>query len=160
MYINGPYHRLMTYTGAQPFTGVPLTRIEKKAGEPGPWTCWLATENWAALVDEHDWGLGVWQAGCYDFCGGFAGKPGSGGVHDSPTGYLGPGFVEIIDHNIQHEYEYVLILGQLDEIREFACRHAAKERPPAFHFSQGRNHWWLVNAADDGLELGWLASAA
>lgn len=149
IYTNGRYYRLMTYTGPEPFTGKPLVRIEKKSGEPGPWSSWLATENWAALVDEHDWGLGVWQAGCYDFAGGFAGKPGSGGVHDSPTGYLAPGFVEIIDHDTMHQYEYVLVLGSLDEIRRYARDRAPSDTLPNYQFLN-RQHWWLVNAEDEG----------
>lgn len=153
VYVNAPYCRLMTYTGAKPFTDDALTQIKKQPGEPGPWSSWLATENWAALVNDDDWGLGVWQAGCYDFSGGFAGKPGSGGTHDSPTGYLAPGFVEIIDHNIQHTYDYVLILGQLSEIRGWAYAHPPTYPRPSFQFTRGRQHWGLVNAVDDGWPL-------
>ena len=35
VYVNGPFYRLMTYTGERPFSGDALTRIEKRAGEPG-----------------------------------------------------------------------------------------------------------------------------
>jgi hypothetical protein len=153
LYTNGPYYRLMTYAGARPFTDGPLVRIEKPAGQTFPWTSWLATENWAALVNEHDRGLGVWQSGCYDFSGGFAGKPGSGGTRDSPTGYLAPGYIEIIDHNIQHEYQYVLILGSLAEIRRYAYAHARPDARPAFRFSKNRQHWSMMNATDGGWPL-------
>ena len=33
LYTNGPWYRLMTYTGDQPFTGGELSRIEKRPGE-------------------------------------------------------------------------------------------------------------------------------
>jgi hypothetical protein len=154
VYVNGPFYRLMTYNGEHPFSAGPLARIEKPAGQTFPWTDWLATENWAALVDDRDWGLGIWQPQCYDFSGGFAGKPGKGGTRDAPTGYLGPGTIEIIDHNIRHEYHYVLILGQLAEIRRYAHEHARPDTRPAFRFAKDRQHWWLVNAADDGWPLG------
>ncbi|HEX4148196.1 MAG TPA: hypothetical protein VHY20_04375, partial [Pirellulales bacterium] len=150
IYTNGPYDRLMTYTGARPFAGEPLSRIEKPAGQQFPWSSWLATENWAALVDDHEWGLGVWQPACYEFSGGFAGKPGQGGTHDSPTGYLGPGHIEIIDHNICHEYYYALVVGPLAGIRRYAEEHARREALPAFRFAEDRQHWRLAGAADSG----------
>ena len=59
LYTNGPWYRLMTYTGDRPFTGGELSRIEKRKGERGPWSRWTATESWAALVDDHDFGLGI-----------------------------------------------------------------------------------------------------
>ena len=91
---------------------------------------WLATENWAAHVDEDDWGLGVWHPGVFRFSGGFAGKPGQAGPQDSPTGYLAPHRQEILDHNLRHEYEYILILGKLDAIRRASTRRPSAP-PPA-----------------------------
>jgi len=102
IYTNGPWYRLMTYTGDKPFTGGELVRIQKQKGEPGPWSRWLATENWAALVDDNDFGLGVWNPGASEIGGGFAGKPGKGGPHDGPTGYIAPDPPEIIDWNIDY----------------------------------------------------------
>lgn len=150
VYTNGPYYRLMSYTGAKPFTDDAVTRIEKKPGSPGPWTTWKATENWAALVNDDDWGLGVWNPGCIRFSGGFAGKPGKGGPHDSPTGYIAPNRVEILDHNIVYEYEYTLILGTLREIRTHIVRNSAKPTPPSWRFAKDRQGWSYVNAHDVG----------
>ena len=58
VYTNGPYYRLMTYTGSKPFTGDKLIKSPKSRSKVFPWTYWLATENWAALVNDDDWGLG------------------------------------------------------------------------------------------------------
>jgi hypothetical protein len=143
----------MAYTGDKPFQGDSLARIIKPAGEPGPWTHWNATENWSALVRDDDWGLGVWHPGCYSFGGGFAGEPGRGGPKDSPTGYISPGYNEVIDHNIEHEYRYVLILGSLDEIRRYVYLHADKGTTPNFRFERDRQHWHFVNARDTGWPL-------
>ncbi|MGO9112103.1 MAG: hypothetical protein ACLP9L_22995, partial [Thermoguttaceae bacterium] len=90
LYTNGPWYRLMTYTGDRPFTGGKLSRIEKRIGEPGPWSGWMATESWAALVNDESFGLGIWIPDCCGFTGGFAGKPGKGGPFDAPTGYIAP----------------------------------------------------------------------
>ncbi len=147
------YYRLMAYTGDKPFTGGALTRVVKPAGEPGPWTHWNATENWSALVRDDGWGLGVWHLGCYSFGGGFAGEPGKGGPKDSPTGYISPGHNEVIDWNIEHEFRYVLILGTLDEIRQYVCQHAEQRTTPEFHFEHDRQHWIFFNARDAGWPL-------
>jgi hypothetical protein len=150
VYTNGPYYRLMTYVGGKPFTDDGLTRIEKKRGEPGPWSSWLSTENWAALVNDDGWGLGVWNPNCYQYIGGFAGKPGAGGPKDDPTGYVAPTRAEILDHNVRHEYEYTLILGKLDAIRDYVVKHAEKPTPPAYRFKADRRGWSYVNATDAG----------
>jgi len=141
----------MTYTGDKPFTGGALTRIVKKDKRPFPWTHWTATENWAALVGDDDWGLGIWKPGNYAFVGGFAGKPGKGGTKDNPTGYISPLQSEIMDHDIEYEYEYVLILGTLKEIRQYVYDHAEKKPPPPdFLFEKSREHWHFMDARDQG----------
>lgn len=151
IYTNGPWYRLMTYTGDKPFMGDALSQIpQKPAGSSFPWTGWQATENWAALVNDDNWGLGVWEPGMYSFLGGFAGTPGHGGPQDGPTGYIAPLQNEILDHNILYEFQYDLILGTLDEIRKYVYAHAPKSSLPAYHFDQDRQHWRYVNATDDG----------
>ena len=58
LYVNAPFHRLMTYRGDKPFTGDALAQIEgraDRAGQPGLWailTNWVATESWAAQVND------------------------------------------------------------------------------------------------------------
>jgi hypothetical protein len=150
VYTNAPYHRLMTYTGTEPFRRGELKRIEYVPKKDHPWTSWLATEHWAALVDDTGFGLGVSHPGCVSFSGGFAGKPGTGGTKDAPTGYLAPNRIEVIDHNIVHEFEYVLILDDLENIRREVYRRAGKLRPPTWDFATDRQHWHFVNATDGG----------
>ncbi|HSU65694.1 MAG TPA: hypothetical protein VLJ39_02375 [Tepidisphaeraceae bacterium] len=150
IYTNGPWYRLMTYTGDQPFTGAPLARIERDKTAPGPWSHWISPEHWAALVDDHDFGLGVWSPDFCNFDGGFAGKPGAGGPQDGPTGYIAPHALEIIDWNIQHEYRYDLILGRLPDIRRYVYDHAPRPKPPVYRFEKDRQDWIYVNATDAG----------
>ncbi len=155
IYTNGAYYRLMTYRGAKPFTGGPLERIEKQGGDArDPWSHWQATEHWAALVRDDDWGLGVWFPGCQPFTGGFAGKPGAGGSHDNPTGYLTPNPHEILDHDIEYEFECVLVVGSLEAIRRYATEHDRPASPPRYRFAGDRRHWYLINATDQGWPIG------
>jgi len=146
IYTNGPWYRLMTYTGDSPFTDAPLTHPPTAF----PWTGWNATENWAALVDDTNFGVGVYEPGVYRFIGGFAGKPGKGGPKDGPTGYIAPLHVEILDWNITYRYSYDLIVGTLDDIRSTVYRIAKRPLVPDYSFSRDRNHWRYINATDAG----------
>ena len=76
VYTIGKLYRLFTYKGDRPFENQPVHQIQN-AGPP--WAGWTATENWAALVDDRGWGVGVIQPGVYSFIGGFHDKPNTGG---------------------------------------------------------------------------------
>jgi hypothetical protein len=150
IYTVGTLWKLMTYTGAEPFTGGELERIKKiPTGSSFPWAHFRATENWAALVNDKDWGLGVFTPGTFAYIGGFNGKENSGGIKDGPCGYIAPLQNEIIDHNIIYDYSYTLVLGNLSDIRAYAVQHKPDARPD-FRFAKDRQHWTLVHATDSG----------
>ena len=71
--------RLMSYTGDQPFTGAALTQVRNDWRKDWPWTRFTATERWAALVDDKDWGLGVFKDDGGEFHGGIYGDERSRG---------------------------------------------------------------------------------
>jgi hypothetical protein len=155
VYTNGPWYRLMSYTGDKPFTGDELssftktwTNLEEVQGSP--WEHWQATENWAALVNDDNWGIGVFKSDVYSFTGGFFGIPGKGGSKDAPTGYISPIHQEILDHNIQYEYEYNLIVGTLEQIRGYVYEHSVRKALPDYRFEKDRQHWIYRNAVDTG----------
>ena len=162
IYTNGSWYRLMTYDGDKPFTGGELRQVKKKWSSAkdlengSPWEHWMATENWAALVNDELFGVGVWKPGSYNFVGGFFGKPGSGGVKDAPTGYISPLEREILDHDIVYTYDYTLIVGKLDEIRQYVYNQV-KSKPqdhrPDYRFKRDRQHWVYRNAVDTGLPI-------
>ncbi len=167
VYTNGNYYRLFTYAGVAPFTGGELRQITKvwRTGAPdqvegGPWDNWYATENWAALVRDDDFGIGVWSPGTYSFVGGFAGEPGKGGPKDAPTGYIAPIRSEILDHNIQYAYQYVLIVGKLDAIRQYVQAHRQGQGLPDYTFEKDRQSWTLRDCFDAGwpLDGGWTVN--
>ncbi len=141
VYTNAPFHRIVTCTGEG------IRTIEPKG--PPEWTHWLATEGWSALVNDAGWGLGVWNPGCVRFVGGFNGKPGAGGAKDDACGYLAPQRLEILDHNIVHEYRYDLVLGTLEGIRAHVLARTSHELP-AWRFASDRQGWHYVQATDGG----------
>jgi len=101
-------------------------------------------------VNKRDEGLGTWEPGIFKFIGGFAGKPGAGGPKDDPTGYIAPLQDEILDYNIDCDYEYTLIVGTLERIREFVVENSKKPMPPNYRFKKDRQHWYYRNAVDNG----------
>ena len=155
VYTIGKLHRLMTYTGDTPFKDAPLNEIPMvpAKGEKPQWMTFFATEHWAALVDDDDWGLGVIQPDVVRFIGGFHGKLTTGGPNDDPTGYLAPVRQEILDQNIAYEFRYTLVLDTLSNIRKEAYKQRPKSALPAYRFASDRQHWWFQNAEDTGYPI-------
>lgn len=155
IYTIGKLHRLITYTGDEPFTQAPLKEIAKRpAKDRKPqWTDFFATEHWAALVDDDDSGLGVIHSDVVRFVGGFYGKANTGGPDDNSTGYVAPVRQEILDHNIVYDYRYTLVLDSLTNIRKEAYKHRPKSDVPDYRFAGNRQHWWCVNAEDTGFPI-------
>lgn len=155
VYTTGKLHRLMTYTGDSPFADNPITEIPKRPPKDDrpQWTTFFATEYWAALVDDDDWGLGVIHSNVVRFLGGFSGKPIPGGPNDDPTGYIAPVRQEVLDHNIVYKYSYTLVLDSLTNIRKEAYKLRPKSAVPDYHFTHDRKHWWLMNAEDTGFPV-------
>ncbi len=155
IYTIGKLHRLMTYTGDSPFTNGPMQEIPKipAKGNRAQWTTFFATEHWAALVDDDDWGLGVIHSDVVRFLGGFYGKPKTGGPDDDSNGYVAPVRQEVLDHNIVYEFRYRLVLDTLTNIRKEAYKHRPKSALPDYRFTNDRQHWWFLNAKDIGYPI-------
>jgi len=157
VYTNGSWYKLVTYIGDQPFEGQPRSVLVDEGDERGwPWLHFYAPEHWTALVDEDDIGLGVYQPISSDFLGGFHGGDnvkGVGGEKDVQTGYISPLSQEILDHNIRYEYEYALVVGSLDEIRQYAYTQNLERgnaRLPRYVFDSDRSQWTYQQTTDEG----------
>lgn len=148
LYANASFHRVVSYTGPSPFANEG-PQIMPKSITRHPWTFWLGTEQWSALLDEHDQGIGLITPGRIWFTGGFAGKPVGNDTHAPDTGYLAGQGLEILDHNIVHEFRYELVAGSLDQIRGRAKIHASNALP-SWHFAKDRQGWHYRDARDKG----------
>ena len=144
--------RLMSYTGDQPFTQAPLTHVTNDWHKPWPWTRFIGTERWAALVGEDGWGLGVFKDDAGEFHGGIHGDGRSDDPKHGSTAYVAPIHMENFDHNIVYEHETVFMTGQLEEIRK-RFNQIATRQLPAWRFTEDRQHWTLRNASDQGFPL-------
>jgi hypothetical protein len=144
--------RLMSYTGDQPFTGGPLTHVTNDWRKPWPWTRFVATERWAALVNDRDWGLGVFKDDGGEFHGGIHGDGRSDDPKHGSTAYVAPIHVENFDHNIVYEHRTAFVVGRLEDIRR-RCNAMATKTPPAWRFTSDRQHWTLRNGTDQGFPM-------
>jgi hypothetical protein len=109
--------KLYTYRGTQPFRGAPLESPAVVNLSSGFWGSYEnVTEHWMAFVDDHHWGLGVYNAQCTHFLAGRSGEPGHEATNGS-TSYLAPVKQQALLKNSVLEYDYALVLGTLDEIR-------------------------------------------
>lgn len=144
--------RLMSYVGDKPFTGDALTQVANDWRKPWPWTRFTATEGWAALVDDKDWGLGVFKEDGGEFHGGIYGDERSEDPKHHSTAYVAPIHLETFDHNIVYEHRTEFVVGKLEEIRKRFNQMAAKT-PPAWRFTRDRQHWTVRDATDQGFPL-------
>ena len=152
VYVNGPFHHLMTYTGDKPFTGDTLRELRNDHKEGWPWVNSFPTEGWAALVNDAGSGIGVIVKSPIEFHGGFSGKRGVGGETDGSTGYMSPIASEVLDHNVVFDYRADFVVGNVREIRAAA----EKQRPrglPAWDFSERRSGWIYESGTDAGFPL-------
>lgn len=141
--------RLMSYTGDQPFTGAALTHVTNNFHAPWPWTAFIGTERWAALVDADDWGLGVFKDDGGEFHGGVYGDGRSANPKDGSTAYVAPIHRENFDYNIIYEHRTDFMVGRLADIRA-RFNSVATRQPPVWRFAADRQHWRLLNATDQG----------
>ena len=135
VYTNGFLYRLISYSGDKPYQDEPVTEYYADMNATTGW--WIpgffrSTEHWAALVDEHDWGLGVINLAETGFLGGFAGRNDcdaqNGQVRDGPAGYMTPVNSFQFPRDVTFTYEFHLILGTVEESRAYAIQLAEEDR--------------------------------
>lgn len=165
VYTNGPWYKLVTYIGDQPFTNAePTVVVDLNDGKGWPWRYYQSPERWSALLNKDNHGLGIYMPDAVAFAGGFAGKKGQGGPSDDPTGYMSPLIRETLDHNIVYDYGYTLIVGSLKDIRDYVYEQEKSRGLPNWTFDQDRQHWVCERTTDqgwpvrDGLRVDLIAS--
>ena len=153
LYTLGPAYRLITYDRGAPYTRGPLHEFTQADGgqlfTPAPSPTFWATEHWAALVGDDDFGVGLFEPDRTHFTG-VAGSPDAGPW--AVNGYLTAPTNEILDANATYSYEYTLIVGPLARIRAYAYAHRPDNRPD-YHFRRDRQSWWYWNATDRGFPI-------
>ena len=155
VYTNGEFYRIVAYVGEEPRTGGKLTEIVSKNTGDRNWPSefMLYPEGWVALVNDDDYGLGVYNPHTCGAVGGFAGGVelmGKGGTKDCQTGTVSPTTSVILDHNIVYTFHFSLIVGDLNSIRETALALDDKVDHRRFDFSHDRQNFYYHNTKDKG----------
>jgi hypothetical protein len=155
VYTNGEFYRIVAYVGEEPRTGGKLTEIVSKNTGDRHWPSefMLYPEGWVALVNDDDYGLGVYNPHTCGAVGGFAGGVelmGFGGAKDCQTGTVSPTTSVILDHNIVYTFHYSLIVGDVDYIRDTALALDDKVDHRKFDFSHDRQNFYYHNTTDKG----------
>ena len=155
VYTNGEWYKGVSYVGNKPFTGDDLTELVTKENELGwPWLNFAPTEGWSALVDDNGYGLGIYIGFTNVSKIGYFGEKGHGGPRDDQTGYIAPLAAEILDHNATYTYDYSLIVGQLDFIRQTAYEKDKLEDRRHYRFEHDRAHFTYKDITDKGYPTG------
>lgn len=152
VYANGEFYRIVSYVGENPKTGGELTEIVSKTTERNwPSEFMLYPENWVAMIDDNDYGIGVYNPHTCGAVGGFAcGDMGVGGPKDPQTATVSPTTSVILDHNIVYTFNYSLIVGDVASIREKALQLDSLVDHRRFVFDKGRENFHYRGTTDKG----------
>ena len=109
---------LYAYIGTKPFTQDSLTQPEVIYLSSGFWGRYdSVTENWMAFVDDNNFGMAVYNPICTRFLAGMSGVPGKE-AKDGSTSYISPVKKEMLTKSCVYEYEYYIVIGNLEEMRK------------------------------------------
>lgn len=147
IYVTAPYYRFVYYGGDRPFTNDALTARAASGDQP---THYIAPEAWVAMVNDQNRGIGLFHANLMQFAGSFYGQQGVGDEFNNQTGYMTGLPVDQLDYNGVYEYQYVLILGSVDDMRRYVYSQPHSRSVPDFVFTNSRYGWSYYNTRDQG----------
>ncbi len=145
VYLNGPYDRMFVYTGLKPFTNDGVSEFSERDVINR-----YATERWAALLNQNGRGVGLFKANEVRFRTAGFGIPHVGGEFDVSAGYINSEEFLVVDHNGQYDFEYTLIVGSLNDIRQFVYAQPRPPTGPDYTFVNDRRGWFYTNTTDSG----------
>ncbi|MFZ4261084.1 hypothetical protein ACFRAE_03520 [Sphingobacterium sp. HJSM2_6] len=153
IYTNGVWYQVVSYLGDKPFQGEATTIVvDKNDGKGWPWVNFYTPENWVALLDSKGMGIGVFQPEVMRFNAGFHpndATKGFGGEKDGQTGHIAPIGTQILDHNIKWTYKTTFILGNEEQIRNYAKENRIVKTNPSWSFEDSRHMWYYEGECQD-----------
>ena len=149
MYLNGPYHRIVGYTGLKPFTNDAVTEYTEQENINR-----YCTENWMALLNADGRGVGLYKPkNEVRFSSAGFGTTKTGGEFDVSAGYVTAQPHLLIDHNGQYEFEYDLVVGSVNDIRQFVYNQPRPPITPDYVFTSDRQGWYYNHTRDKGYPI-------
>ena len=122
VYLISALKNLHSYFGDAPFTDAPVEQTEVKQiiiGDPEHfWGQYpTVTEQWMAFTDDNNWGVAVYSPSATSFLAGRFDDNLEGDAMSAATSYIAPLRRETMMKNSTVEYEYYLIVGTIEQIR-------------------------------------------
>lgn len=123
VYLISSLKNLHSYFGTKPFTGETAQQTDVKQiiiGDPEHfWGSYpTVTECWMAFTDDNGWGVAVYSPSATHFLAGRYGDNLEGDAQSAATSYIAPLRRERLMKDSVVEYEYYLIVGNIEQIRE------------------------------------------
>lgn len=153
--VNAPFHKVVTYTGNQPYTNGSLTQFNlpgsKGAGES---VFTYSTERWLALVNDQNLAIGVWAPNTYLMNSRYDGTlTMKGNEYDYNSITVASDNPELLDRNIVLPFEQRVILGTVDQVRSYVYSLGRAATKPDFNFTKDRESWFYYEPGniDTGL---------
>ena len=118
-YLTGDYHNMWYYSQGAPYTNGDLTlsRIQPPAtalfGDVFP------TEPWMASTNDNGYGVGLYVENNLSWKRGYFGADLSGDEFSTVASYIAATNNVVLDHNLVYEWDYELIMGNLNTIRSY-----------------------------------------
>jgi len=150
MYLNADYHNMWYYKGDSPYTKGPLDVSRQLPQQTYLFGDVYPTEPWMATTNDNGYGVGLYVPNNYDWKRGYFGSDLSGGEFNDAASYVAAVNFVLLDHDIVHEWDYELILGNLDEIRGYIYAQPAPLAGPKYTFDTSRKGWYYYGTQDSG----------
>ncbi|WP_020657216.1 T9SS type A sorting domain-containing protein [Rudanella lutea] len=148
LFINPAYNNVYMYQGNSPYTNGAMTRIvaptEQEYVRP-------VTEPWMAATNNSGFGVGLFKRNNYQWTKGFFGDNFNSGEFGFSSTYVAASDFVVLDHNIVHEWDYDLIVGSIDQIRNYVYSQPRLGATINYRFDdQTRKGWYYHKAQDTG----------
>ncbi|WP_026260587.1 hypothetical protein [Spirosoma luteum] len=153
VYLTGDYHNMWYYSHGSPYTNGDLTlsRIQPPAtamfGDVFP------TEPWMATTNANGYGVGLYVPNNFSWKRGYFGSDLSGDEHSFEASYIAATNYVVLDHNLVYEWDYELIMGNLNTIRSYVYNKPRSASGPNYVFDNSRHGWFYESATDTGFPL-------
>ncbi len=147
LYVNGAYNNIYTYQGNNPYSNGGMTKltppIEMEYLRP-------VTEPWMAATNNQGFGVGLYAPNNYQWTKAFFGDDLRGGEFASSAAYVANTRFEVLDHNIVHEWDYELVVGNINDIRNYVYSQPRLSPTIGYRFDNSRKGWYYTKATDTG----------
>lgn len=110
VFVERKFGTLALYKGDQPWTGKPISRLHPG----GKNEMHRIAENWAAYIDQDDFGMGVYVPIAKEITSYRVSKPGEAGA----CSYFAPVVTFAVSQKREFQYDVYLSIGKVDQIRK------------------------------------------